>query len=116
MPNSEQSEGELEQTPSDPFDEADAMHVNEFPPFNGDRHASFAFDDDGARYKVVSGDRFPSTNFIREEKWRENVLPERKGVGEACAGCGVTIEWDAIIVNSEWHLRCYVESEEDSDV
>lgn len=99
--------------PEDPYDVRDAKHIDEFPPFNGDRLASFAFDDEGNRYKVASGDRWPSTYFIPEERWRENILPGRKGVGEKCRGCGVAIEWDAIIVNSEYHLRCYVDAETD---
>lgn len=108
---SEQNSGGTEHAPEDPYDPDDAKHIDEFPPFNGDRRASFAFDDEGNRYKVVSGDRFPSTYFIPEERWRENVLPERKGVGETCRGCGEAIEWDAIIVDSEYHLRCYVDAE-----
>lgn len=95
-------------TPPDPYDSGDAMHVDEFPPFNGDQKASFAFDDDGNRYKVTSGERFPATKFIPERRWRETVMPDREGVGETCSGCGQIIEWDAIIVNSECHLRCYV--------
>jgi hypothetical protein len=100
-----------ERSPSDPYDPDDALHIDEFPPFNGDRKARFAYDDDGNRHKVVSGGHFPSTYFIPEEKWRENVLPEREGVGEKCARCGEPIEWDAVIVNSEYHLRCYVDAE-----
>lgn len=99
-------------TVPDPYDEDDAAHVDELPPFNGDAKASFAYDD-GGRYKVESGDNYPSTRLIPEEKWRENWMPEREGVGEECAGCGQTIEWDAIIVNSEYHLRCYVGTEAD---
>lgn len=95
------------QPPPDPYDADDALHIDEVPPYNGDRLAAFAFDDGSNRYKVVSGDRIPSTEFIPEDQWRENVLPEREGVGEACAECGETIEWDAVIVNSEYHLRCY---------
>lgn len=94
--------------PPDPFAPDDAKHIDEFPPFNGDRLAPFAVDDDGNRFKVASGDGYPATRFIPEELWRENALPERRGVGEPCRGCGRTIAWDAIIVKSEWHLRCYV--------
>jgi hypothetical protein len=90
------------------------MHVDEFPPYNGDRKASFAFDDEGTRYKVWSGDRYPSTQFIPERLWREAVLPDRDGVGECCAGCGQCIEWDAVIVNGQYHLRCYSGSGGDS--
>jgi len=99
---------DTERSPNDPYDAEDSLHIDEFPLFNGGQRAGFAYDDEGNRYKVVSGDRFPSTYFIPEEKWRVNVLPEREGVGKKCAECGETIEWDAIIVNSEYHLRCYV--------
>jgi len=110
---SEQSSDGTERTPSDPFDPDDAMHVDEFPPFNGDDKASFAFDDDGTRYKVTSGDRFPSTKFLPESQWRETFMPERDGVGEECSGCGEPIEWNAVIVNSEYHIRCYVGTDTD---
>jgi hypothetical protein len=89
------------------------LHIDEFTPHNGARLAAFAFDDEGNRYKVITRDFNASTEFFPEEKWRENVLPERDGVGEACAACGETIEWDAIIVNSEYHLRCYVDKDTD---
>jgi hypothetical protein len=104
----EQSSVGAKQSPPSPYDADDALHIDEFPPYNGDRLAAFAFDDEGNRYKVVSGNRIPSTEFIPEGQWRENVLPGREGVGEECTECGETIEWDAIIVNSECHLRCYV--------
>jgi hypothetical protein len=115
MSNSQSPGGTVRSLP-DPYDADDALHIDEFPPYNGDRHAAFAFDDEGNRYKVFSRDFNALTEFFPEEKWRENVLPERDGVGEACAGCGRTIEWDAIIVNSAYHLRCYVdEAAERSD-
>jgi len=101
-----QSSGGTEQAPPDPYDADNALHVDEFPPYNGDRLAAFAFDDEGNRYKVVSGDRIPSTGFIPKDQWRETVLPKRNGVGAECAECGERIEWNAIIVNSEYHLRC----------
>jgi hypothetical protein len=94
---------------TDRYEQDDARHIDEFPPYNGDRIAEWAYDDEGNRFKVKSGDRLPATYFIAEERWRENVLPDRDGVGETCVGCGETIEWDAIIVNSEYHVRCYVE-------
>ena len=101
------TESETTLAPADPYDEGEAEHVDELPPFNGDGKASFAYDDDGNRYKVVSRDCNAKTELIPERKWRENWMPDREGVGEACAGCGRTIEWNAIIVNSEYHLRCY---------
>jgi hypothetical protein len=100
-------------SPPDPYDADDAQHIDEFPPHNGDRFAPFAFDDEGNRYKVISRDYNALTEFLPEEKWRETVLPERDGVGETCVGCGETIEWDAIIVNSEYHVRCYIEWDTD---
>ena len=103
----EQSSVAAKQSPPDPYDADDALHIDEVPPYNGDRLAAFAFDDEGNRYKIASGDCIPSTKFLPEDQWRENVLPERTGVGEECAECGRTIEWDAIIVNSAYHLRCY---------
>jgi len=94
----------------DPYDPDDAMHVDDIPDYNGDRRASFAFDDAGTRYKVVAGDRIPRTYLIPEESWRETWMPKRPGVGEPCAGCDNKIEWDAIIVRSgdqNYHARCF---------
>lgn len=101
--------------PADPYDSDDARHVDEIPPYNGDRLASFAFDDEGHRYKVTSGERRPSTRLIPERQWREVFMPEREGVGETCPACGRAIEWDAIIVHSTYHLRCYVGADMDQD-
>ena len=108
----EQSSVATTQSPPGPYDADDALHIDEFPPYNGDRLAAFAFDDEGNRYKVGSGDRFPSTEFISEDQWSENVLPERKGVGEECAECGETVEWNATIVNSQFDLLPRVNAEE----
>lgn len=116
MSGNRQSVDKAKPSPPDPYDADNALHIDELPPFNGDTHAEFAFDDEGNRYKVVSGDRFPSTGFIPESQWRENVLPKRDGVGEECVECDETIEWNAIIVNSEYHLRCFVDTETDRDV
>lgn len=99
--------------PADPYDPECAVHVDALPEFNGDSKARFAFDDDGDRYKVVSGDNFPLTKLIPEQEWCENVLPERDGVGEPCEGCGNTIAWNAIIVNGSWHVGCYVAEHEE---
>ena len=106
--------------PQDPYDEDDAVHVDELPPFNGDATAAFAFDDEGTRYKVDSGERYPSTTLIPEERWYENRMPERDGVGKTCASCGNTIAWNAMIFrdcddDEYYHLGCYINDEEGTD-
>jgi hypothetical protein len=98
-------------SPPDPYDESDAVHIDDLPSFNGDLTASFAYDDDGNRFKVTAGDSYPRTELIPEERWRQNWMPDREGVGQPCAGCGEKIEWDAIIANDEYHLRCFVREE-----
>jgi hypothetical protein len=62
-----QSQGGTVRSPPDPYDADDALHIDEFPPYNGARHAAFAFDDEGNRYKVSTGDRIPSTKFFPED-------------------------------------------------
>lgn len=96
--------------PDDPYNDSEAVHVDELPEFNGDSKASFAYDDDGTRYKVRSGEGYPETYLLPEERWRENWMPERDGVGDPCAGCENAIEWNAIILRDDgedYHLRCY---------
>lgn len=86
-------------------------HKDDVPPYNGDRKAEWAIDDDGNVYKVVCADRYPETCFIPLEKTRDYVLPRRERVGDQCRLCDEEIGSFAIIVigpdGQSHHIGCW---------